>query len=309
MRIVDDLTFTRGDFNSPVVTIGSYDGLHLGHQEIITRVIELAREGKGEAVVLTFEPHPVKFLHPELRIPLITPYRKKMMLLTQFGVDVTINLPFSEDIARMSAEQFIEEIVQKRIAPRWVVVGFNFTFGKGRTGSPEELKKIGERLGFEVEIIPPFHVAGEVVSSTRIRELIARGDIEEANRMLGSNFFVLGRVIHGHARGKGLGFPTANLEITQDLLYPKDGVYAASVIVDEQRYGGVVNIGTNPTFGDEQLAVEVFLFDYQGDLYGKELQVALVDKIRDEQTFPSVDLLVRQIEQDIQRAKEILKGT
>jgi riboflavin kinase/FMN adenylyltransferase len=307
MRIIDDLTFTREDFSSPVVTIGNYDGLHLGHQAIIKRVIELARDGKKKAVVLTFEPHPVKFLHPELQIPLITPYRKKMMLLTQFGVDVTINLPFTEDIARMSAKEFIQEIVQRRIAPCWVVVGFNFTFGKGRTGTPEELKKIGEELGFGVEIIPPHTVAGEVVSSTRIRELIARGDIREANRMLGSNFFMLGKVIHGHARGKSLGFPTANLEITQDL-YPKEGVYAATAIVDEQRYDGVVNIGTNPTFGDEKLAVEVFLFDYHGDLYGKELQVALVDKLRDEQTFPSVDALVRQIGQDIQKAKEILRG-
>jgi riboflavin kinase/FMN adenylyltransferase len=307
MRIIDDLTFTKEDFASPVVTVGNYDGLHVGHQAIIKRVIELAREVKGESVVLTFEPHPVKFLQPELQIPLITPYRKKMMLLTQFGVDVTINLPFSEDIARMSAKEFIQEIVQKRIAPRRVVVGFNFTFGKGRTGSPEELIKIGKGLDFGVEIIPPFQVAGEVVSSTRIRELIAQGDIAEANHMLGGNFFMLGRVIHGHARGKGLGFPTANLEITQDL-YPKDGVYAATVIVDEQSYDGVVNIGTNPTFGDEQLAVEVLLFDYQGDLYGKELQVALVDKLRDEQTFPSVDALKRQIGQDIQKAKEILRG-
>jgi riboflavin kinase/FMN adenylyltransferase len=306
MRIIDDLTFTKEDFTSPVVTIGNYDGLHLGHQAIIKRVIELAKEGKGEAVVLTFEPHPVKFFHPELQIPLITPYRKKMMLLTQYGVDVTINLPFTGEIARMSAKEFIQEIVQRHIGPRWVVVGFNFTFGKGRTGTSEELKKIGESLGFSVEIIPPFHVDGEVVSSTRIRELIARGEIQEANRMLGGNFFMLGRVIHGHARGKGLGFPTANLEITQDL-YPNDGVYAATVMVDERRYDGVVNIGTNPTFDDEQLAVEVFLFDYQGDLYGKELQVALIDKIRAEQTFPSVELLVHQIEKDIQRAKEILR--
>jgi riboflavin kinase/FMN adenylyltransferase len=306
MRIIDDLTFTKENFTSPVVTIGNYDGVHLGHRAIIERVIELARKGKGEAVVLTFEPHPVKFLHPELQIPLITPSRKKVMLLTQFGVDITVNLPFTDDIARMSAKEFIQEIVQRRIAPRQVVVGFNFTFGKGRTGTSEELKKIGESLGFEVEIIPPFHVDGEVVSSTRIRELIAVGDIRGANRMLGSNFFMLGKVVHGHARGKGLGFPTANLEITQDL-YPNEGVYAATVMVDDRRYNGVVNIGTNPTFGDEQLAVEVFLFDYQGDLYGKELQVALVDKLRDEQTFPSPELLVRQIEKDIQRAKEILR--
>ena len=307
MRIIDDLTFTRDDFSSPAVTIGSYDGLHLGHQAIIKRAIERARGGNSEAVVLTFDPHPVKVLHPQLQIPLITPYRKKMMLLERFGVDVTINLPFTRDLSKMSAEEFIQEIVQRRIAPRWVVVGFNFSFGRDGGGTAEELKKMGERLGFEVEIIPPYTVAGEVVSSTRIRELIVSGEIIKANRMLGMNFFILGKVIHGHARGKGLGFPTANLEITEQL-YPKDGVYAASVTVNGKKYHAVVNIGTNPTFGDEAFAVEAFLFDCEDDLYGKELHVTFVDRLRDEETFPSPDILVHQIEKDIQKAKEILHG-
>jgi len=308
MRIINDLTFASTDFSSPVVTIGSYDGLHLGHQVIIKRVIERARSEGGDAVVLTFEPHPVKFLHPELKIPLITPNQKKMLLLERFGIDCTINLPFTTDLAHLSAEEFIEEIVLDRIAPRWVVIGFNFTFGKERTGTAADLKKMGERLGFGVDIVPPFTVNDHVVSSTRIRELIAEGRIQEANRMLGRDFFILGKVIHGHARGKGLGFPTANLEITSDL-YPKKGVYAAAVTQGEETYSGVVNIGTNPTFDDKEFAVEVFLFDYEGDLYGKELQVALVDRLRDEQTFPSPDALVRQIEKDIHKAQEILRGT
>jgi riboflavin kinase/FMN adenylyltransferase len=307
MRIIDDLIFAREDFTSPVVTIGSYDGLHLGHQEIIKRVIERAKGEEGEAVVLTFEPHPVKFLHPQLWIPLITPYRKKMMLLERFGVDCTINLPFTKDLAQQSAKEFIQGIVQERIAPRWVIVGFNFTFGKDRTGTAEALKEMGARLGFEVEIVPPYAVNGEVVSSTRIRELIAEGNIKEAKRMLGRDFIIMGRVMYGHARGKGLGFPTANLEITSDL-YPKHGVYAATVTQGEETYHGVVNIGTNPTFKDEEFAVEVLLFNYQGNLYGKELQVALVDRLRDEQTFPSPDALVQQIEKDVQKAKEILCG-
>ena len=307
MRIIDDLTFAREDFTSPLVTIGSYDGLHLGHQEIIKRVIERARGEGGEAVVLTFEPHPVKVLHPQAHFPLITSYRKKMMLLERFGVDCTINLPFTKVRAQMSAEEFIKEIVQERIAPRWLVVGFNFTFGKNRTGTPDELKKMGTHLGFAVEIVPPYTVNGEVVSSTRIRELIKEGSIKEANRMLGWDFIIMGKVIHGHARGKGLGFPTANLEITSDL-YPKKGVYAATVIQEGKTYHGVVNIGTNPTFEDKEFAVEVFLFNYQGDLYGKELWVALVDRVRDEETFPSPDALVHQIEKDVHRAKEILRG-
>lgn len=306
MRIINDLTFTKADFSSPVVTIGNYDGLHLGHQAIITRAIELARSSGRESGVLTFEPHPVQFLHPELRIPLITPYRKKMMLLERFGVDCAINLPFTKDIARMSAEGFIQNIVLNRIAPSWVVIGFNFTFGKGRSGTAAELKKMGKRLGFEVEVIPPHTVAGEVVSSTRIRTLILQGDIAEANRMLGMNHFILGTVIHGHARGKGLGFPTANLEMAGDL-YPKAGVYAATVIVGNEPYQGVVNIGTNPTFKDQEFAVEAFLFDYHDDLYGKEVQVNFVARIRDEATFPSPEALVRQIEQDVRTAKEILR--
>jgi riboflavin kinase/FMN adenylyltransferase len=307
MRIIDDLTFTKNDFTSPAVTIGSYDGLHLGHQEIIKRVIEHARSEGGEAVVLTFEPHPVKLLYPQTHFPLITSHRKKMMLLERFGVDCTINLPFTKPLAHMSGEEFIKEIVHERIAPRWVVVGFNFTFGKNRTGTPDELKTIGTHLGFEVEIAPPYTVDDDVVSSTRIRELISEGKIREANRMLGWDFIIMGRVMHGHARGKGLGFPTANLEITSDL-YPKTGVYAATITQEDTTYHGVVNIGTNPTFEDNEFAVEVFLFNYQGDLYGKELRVALVDRLRDEQAFPSPDALVQQIEKDIHKAKEILSG-
>jgi riboflavin kinase/FMN adenylyltransferase len=308
MRIVNNLAFTASDFSSPVVTIGNFDGLHLGHQEIIAHAIALAKNIGGETVALTFDPHPVRLLHPELYIPLIAPYRKKMMLLEKCGVDCTINLPFTQDIAQFSAERFIQDIVVNRIAPSWVVIGFNFTFGKGRSGTAVELKKMGERLGFGVEIVPPHTVAGELVSSTRIRDLIQQGEITAANRMLGMHHFILGTVIHGHARGKGLGFPTANLEITGDL-YPKAGVYAVTVMVDGEQYQGVVSIGTNPTFQDKEFAVEVFLFDYQGDLYGKELQVNFVARIRDEVTFPSPEALVRQIERDVRTAKEILHAT
>ncbi|MBW2039892.1 MAG: bifunctional riboflavin kinase/FAD synthetase [Deltaproteobacteria bacterium] len=307
MRIIDDLNFTREEFSTPALTIGSYDGLHLGHQEIIKRVIEKARGWGGEAMVLTFEPHPVKVLYPQLNIPLITPYKKKVMLLERFGIDVTINLPFTKDIYEMSAQEFVQEIIHKRIGPHWVVVGFNFAFGRNREGTAEKLKELGKKLGFEVEIIPPYTLGHEVVSSTRIRELTVQGEIKDANRMLGRNFIILGKVIHGHSRGKGLGYPTANLEITQDL-YPKEGIYATYVTLGKETYKGVVNIGANPTFGDEEFSVEVFLFDYQGELYGRELKVTLVDRLRDEKAFPSPEELVRQIEKDIKRAKEILKG-
>ena len=307
MRIIHDLNFTREQFSSPALTIGSYDGLHVGHQEIIRRVLDRARSWRGESMVLTFEPHPVRVLYPQLNIPLITPYRKKIMLLERLGIDVTINLPFTKSVYEMSAEEFVQEIVHKRIAPRAVVVGFNFTFGKDKEGTAEALKGMGERLGFEVGIVPPYTLDQEVVSSTRIRALILQGRIKDANRMLGRNFIIMGKVVHGHSRGKELGYPTANLEVTQDL-YPKKGVYAAYVTLGEETHSAAVSIGTKPTFGDEELAIEVFLLDYQGDLYGRELKVDLVDRLRDEKAFPSSEALVRQIEKDIQRAKEILQG-
>jgi len=305
VRIIDDTQFSRGDFASPTMTIGSYDGLHLGHQKILDQVISRAKSRGGEALVLTFEPHPAQVFSPESKIPLITPYRKKMMLLEQLGVDVTINLPFTKDVYTMSAKEFVEEIVVKKIGPRAVIVGFNFTFGKGRKGNVEDLERLGKIYGIEVHVTPPFRLDNKVVSSTRIRALIMQGNIREANRMLGRHFFILAKVIHGHARGRKLGYPTANLERAEDL-YPKAGVYAAYVTVDNETYRGAVNIGTKPTFGDEDFSIETFVFDYKGNLYGKELTVSFVDRLRDEQRFPSPEALVQQMEKDIERSKEIL---
>lgn len=306
MKIINDTHFTRSDFVMPSVTIGSYDGLHLGHQDIFRRVKERAASWTGQAVVLTFNPHPAQVFRLDTPLQFITPYPLKMELLASLGIDVTVNLPFTPDIYQMSAEEFVREIIYRKIGPRMLAVGFNFTFGRGREGRAEDLKRLADPLGMEVDIVPPFRRGGEIISSTLIRQLIKDGDIAKANRMLGRPFMMLGTVVSGHGRGKILGYPTANLTLGTQIR-PKTGVYAVRVHLGDDIYGGVMNIGTKPTFGDHDLAIEVFLLDFQGDLYLQELRVSVFDRLRDERHFPSPGDLVQQIDVDIRRAKEILR--
>ena len=305
MKVYRDYAFSREDFRRPVLTIGSYDGLHRGHQEIIRRVIERARERDGEALMLTFEPHPAKILRPEQPLPLITPYRKKVALLEEMGMDGVIILPFDEGLSRMSAEEFIREIIHGKIGPELIIVGYNFTFGHNREGTPSTLREWGKGLGFEVEVVSPLKEGPEVVSSTRIRELITEGRVKEANSLLGREFLIIGQVVRGKGRGRGMGFPTANIEPEQELL-PARGVYAALVSWGEGTRYGVVNIGMRPTFGEEDLTVEVYVLNYRGDLYGKELKLGLVDRLRGEKAFSSAEELSRQIALDKERAEQIL---
>jgi len=305
VKIINDSHFTRSEFAMPAVTIGSYDGLHLGHQNIFERVKEKAASWGGQAVVLTFSPHPAKIFRLDVPLQFITPHPLKMELLASLGIDVTVNLPFTPDIYQMSADEFVREIIYRKIGPRMLAVGFNFTFGRGREGRADDLKRLGDPLGIEVDVVPPFRLGGEIVSSTLIRQLITEGDIAKANRMLGRPFMMLGTVIPGHGRGRTLGYPTANLTVGTQIR-PKGGVYVVRVHLDNAVYGGVMNIGTKPTFGDRDLAIEVFLLDFRGDLYQQELRVSLLEKLRDERHFPSPGDLVQQIDVDIRRAKEIL---
>ena len=289
----------------PAMTIGSYDGLHLAHQDIFRRVKEKAATWRGDSLVLTFDPHPAQVFKLDAPLQFITPYPLKMELLDSMGIDVTVNLPFTPDIYRMSAEEFIREIVYRRIGPRTVTVGFNFTFGRGREGRADDLTRLGAPLGIEVDVVPPFRLQEEIISSTLIRQLIKDGNISKANRMLGRPFMLLGTVIAGHGRGRVLGYPTANLTLGTQIR-PKTGVYAVRVYAGHDDYAGVMNIGTKPTFGDRDLAIEVFLLDFQGDLYQHELRVSILKRLRDERHFPSPGDLVQQIGIDIQQAREIL---
>ncbi len=305
MRVLRDKLSPEG-FKHPVVTIGSFDGVHLGHQALIRRAIEEARRVKGETVVLTFNPHPMKILFPQKKLMLITPHEKKLALFEGMGVDVVIGYPFTRELSEKPPEAFVEEILCRGIRPLKVVVGYNFTFGKGRSGTAETLRDLGNAFGFDVEVIDPFQVDGRPVSSSRIREMILRGDLQGVLRLMGRRFSFSGKVVCGNRRGKELGVPTANLQVDPDQILP-EGVFAVWVRVGDVLHQGVLNIGRRPTFGSGELSVEVHLIGFSGDLYGRDLCVELVEKIRDERPFEGPEALLQQIRADIEKASEILR--
>jgi riboflavin kinase/FMN adenylyltransferase len=298
----------RRSFSNPAVTLGNFDGVHLGHLKIFQRLAERAKEIGGQSVVYTFQPHPFKVIHPDREFALLTSYEERARLIEASGVDVLICAPFDSGFARQSAEEFVERVLHDAIGAKVVLVGYDYAFGRGREGNIGLLKSMGERLGFEVEVISPVMMDGEVVSSSRIREAIKEGDITLANKMLGREYTLCGRVIRGHGRGKSLGYPTANI-LLQNELKPKSGVYAVRVTVPayERPLGGVANLGTNPTFGEKSLSFEVHIFDFSSDIYGEQVKVSLVERLRDEIRFPTVDHLVEQIRKDEEQARQLLE--
>jgi riboflavin kinase / FMN adenylyltransferase len=296
-------------FRTPVVTLGNFDGIHLGHRKIFNRLIERARELGGESLVYTFEPHPIKVLHPGRAVPLITSYEERASLVECIGVDVFISVPFDQEFARQSARDFVEKVLHDALGARQVLVGYDYAFGRGREGNRDLLQEMGKTLGFEVEVVPPVLLDGIAVSSSLIRGAVQSGDVALANLMLGREFTVDGTVQAGHRRGRELGYPTANLSLQTELV-PKTGVYAVRVYLADssEPLGGMANLGTNPTFGDQGLTFEVHVFDFGDDLYGKQIRVAFVDRLRDETKFPSAQALIEQIRRDEEISRSLLQG-
>jgi riboflavin kinase/FMN adenylyltransferase len=295
---------------APTVAIGNFDGVHRGHQALIASCRDQARATDGEAVVLTFDPHPARFFAPALAPPMITPLPRRLELLAEAGADLVIIEPFDAALAALEAEHFVEQVLRDDLGARHLVVGYDFTFGHGRRGTPPLLATLGARLGMGVTIIPAVTAGGLVCSSTKIREFVLEGRVEGAKLLLGRPFEVTGEVVRGAGRGRTLGIPTANLHPEGELL-PRTGIYAARARLLAP--GGVarpaaVSVGTNPTFatGTPEVTVEAHLLDFDGDLYGGRLELALEGRQRDERRFASVDELVRQIHQDIARTREIL---
>ncbi len=289
-------------FNAPSVALGNFDGLHRGHQEIIKRTVESAHSKKRDAIVYTFDPHPRLVLGLAPEIPRITTPRERADILEHLGVDVLILAEFTKEFASQTPEDFVQDVLVEEIGTRHLYIGENYRFGKGRTGNPEVLKKMAPELGFNVHVVSPVKVDGLVVSSSRIRELLIQGDIGEANRLLGREFTIEGRVIHGHHRGKKLGFPTANLK-PEVKLRPPEGVYAVYCRVEDVIYPGVMNIGYNPTFKDRRVSYEAHILDFNRDIYGRTIRVYLVEKLREEMTFSGVEELKKQILEDIRIAR------
>ncbi|SLM49740.1 Riboflavin biosynthesis protein RibF [Nitrospira japonica] len=291
----------------PVATIGNFDGHHLGHRALLRTVVDAARRAGGTAMVLTFDPHPVKVLAPHVDLRFLTSPEEKLARLEAAGIDEVVFVEFSPSLASMSPEEFAESVLYRRLKVSEIFVGQHFAFGKGRAGRIADLEHYGKRFGFTVHPFTPVTSDGGVVSSTRIKQLIQTGRMEEAARLLGRWYAVTGDVIPGSQRGQALGWPTANLRLPAHRVVPPDGIYAARAMQDGATYDAVAYIGTRPTFGGGERLLEVNLLDQNRNLYGRPLTVAFVEHLREDRSFATAEALVEQIDQDAARARERLK--
>jgi riboflavin kinase/FMN adenylyltransferase len=304
MEIIRHIT-AHAPLSHPVVSLGNFDGVHIGHQAILRRLLQEATARQGTALVLTFHPHPLVVLRPDRPIALIVGLREKLALFAAAGVQKVILQRFTLPFARLTPAEFVQRYLVEAIGAEKVIVGHNVNFGRNREGRAETLQLLGQAHGFEVEIVGPVTVGAQEVSSTAVRTLLSTGQMREVERLLGRPYAVSGRVEKGFQRGRGIGFPTANLRPRAGLLLP-NGVYAVRVEVGGQQVPGVANVGVKPTFGDHKRTIEAHLFDFSADLYGQRLCVEFVEHLRGERKFPSVQELVQQIQEDAQRARAVL---
>ena len=309
MRIFNHLDQISEPFKNAVITIGNFDGVHIGHQALFHEVIEKAETIGGTSIAMTFEPHPIRVIKQNNHPPLITLYEQKAELIERTGIDVLICVPFTLEFAALSAEQFVKDLLVQTIGTKAIVVGEDYSFGKNREGDIDLLKRYAPHCGFEVIVAGPIKMTTaftDRISSTKIRELVANGQMERAEKMLGRNYQIRGKVVTGRDRGgKVLGIPTANINL-HDELCPKTGIYAVTVECENNQLRGVANIGYSPTFEDHEFTVEVHILDFSDNIYGKKIRVNFLKRIRDEIKFASISELIDQIKLDIATAREIL---
>ncbi len=286
------------------VAIGNFDGVHLGHARIVERLIAKAREVGGPAVVFTFDPHPVRLLRPDAAPPPLTWTDRKAELLIELGVDSMIAYPTDDELLNLTPEDFFTRIVRERLDARAMVEGANFYFGRGRAGTIEVLRRLTGEAGIKLEVVEPLVVDGETVSSSRVRKLISAGRVDEAGRLLTRPYRIRGMVTHGAGRGVKIGFPTANVAAV-DTLLPGLGVYAGAAWTNGHRHPAAINVGPNPTFGEQTHKLEVHLIGFAGELYHQPLEVDFLARVRDIQPFASVDALRAQLARDVAEAKRV----
>ena len=310
MRVIRHLVHRPERLPGTVLTLGNFDGTHLGHQAIVRRAVARAREAAGLAVALTFEPHPVGVLAPARAPLMLQTLHDRLASLAGLGIDVTVVQRFTRAFAALDPEAFVRDFLLRHLELAHVVVGYNVNFGRDRAGTSETLRALGARLGFGVEVVGPVATAGdgEQVSSTRLRALLQAGDMPRAQTLLGRPYALRGRVVVGARRGRTLGFPTANLHLRAGLLLPPDGVYAVGVEVDGRAHEGVLNIGVRPTFAGKRRTIEVHLLDFDGDLYRRWLVVKVIERLRGEQAFSGPEALRAAIARDVERARRVLGG-
>ncbi len=290
-----------------VLSVGVFDGVHLGHKYLISRLKEQAKQRSTLSGVVTFRKHPQKVLSPQVKMPCLTTIAERIRLLKEEGVDEIIVLSFTQELAELSARQFVS-LLRKHLGMLGLVIGPDFALGKNREGNAGTLHALGQDMNFMVTVIPPTMVGGEVVSSTVIRKALADGAMTRVHNLIGRYFSVSGRVIPGMHRGKQLGFPTANLELDPEQALPIDGVYAAWTHIGNRAYESMTNIGNNPTFGGDQRTVEVYILDYLGDLYEQEMKIDIVERLRGEEKFNTPEELRKQITEDVKQGRAILSS-
>ena len=306
--VVKDINELRDRIHASCATIGNFDGVHLGHQKLIARVRDRARILKISSVVITFDPHPLRVLVDKKTPPFITLTEQKLELISKLEVDYVLCIKFTKDLAALKPEEFVQKYLVNGLKLKELIIGYDYAFGKGRRGNFELLNKLGEKFGFAVEQLPPVMVDGAIVSSTRIRDMVQAGMVWEARKLLGRFYRVQGKVITGQKRGGPLlGFPTANICL-KDELFPKTGVYAVWVEVLGQVYPGVANIGYNPTFGNDYLSVEAHILNFKQNIYGQDIRVHFVQRLRSEKKFSGLDELKKQIKADIELGQKILSS-
>jgi riboflavin kinase/FMN adenylyltransferase len=305
MLIVHGYKNVPAEARGAVLAIGNFDGVHRGHQALLRSAVAIGRELKAPAGALIFEPHPRKFFHPEEPHFHLTPLPQKLKLFERAGLDVAVVLPFDAALAALSADDFVKRVVVDSLGARHVIIGHDFFFGRNRGGTPETMRAAAVEQGFGITVIPPVAEDGEVFSSSAIRLHLAQGDVKGAARLLGRTWDVEGKVVGGAKRGTGLGFPTANIPLSRGTALGH-GIYAVRVNVDGERHDGAAYLGTRPTYDNGMPVLEVFLFDFDGDLYAKTIAVEFVDFIRPDRKFDSSEALVEQMNRDVARARDIL---
>lgn len=304
MQIIRQLANLPDSLRHGAVAIGNFDGVHLGHARIVERLLADAKRVGGPAVVFTFDPHPVRLLRPNEAPPPLTWTERKAELLAELGVDALIAYPTDEALLKLSPREFFDQIVRQGLDAQAMVEGPNFFFGHQRAGTIEVLRSLTSEAGIALDVVEPYVFDGDYVSSSRVRKLIASGDVQQAAALLTQPYRIRGMVTHGAGRGGKLGFPTANVDAI-DTLLPELGVYAARAYVNGTPWQAAVNIGTNPTFGEHALKVEVHLLDYSGTLYGQPLEVDFLARLRGVEKFANVEALLNQLKADVERVRKM----
>jgi len=306
MITIRQLEDIPAELKGSFVTIGNFDGVHRGHQYLFKNLVRQARSAGAGAAVITFDPHPKMILHPDRRpFYLITTIEEKIELIAAQGVDGMLIIPFSLEFSRTTAQEFVCGLLWDKLRIRKILIGHDYTFGRGKEGNEAFLVARGEQLGFAVEVMNAFTSNGDIISSTLVRNAILAGDVKKAAACLGRPYNLVGVVVAGHRRGASLGFPTANIQ-PEKILLPARGVYAALTKLAGRTCRSVLNIGLNPTFADERLSIEVHLLDFNEDIYGRTLEVMFWERLREEVKFSGPAALIAQIERDVARARELL---